>query len=112
MLFVVIDINILAHSHMHTPSRKAAFKIKMSFSLLSFKTFTEDWDSKVLSVGTLLAYLLGQAIGQLWDFCAPIFIIVVYCKTATSYFLGGPVLQFYNNRNRCAKVPKWPDCLA
>ena len=36
-----------------------------------------------------LVYLLGCANKDLWALCAPIFIIVVYCKTATSYFLGG-----------------------
>ena len=63
MLFVVIDINILAHSHMHTPSRKAAYKIKMSFSLLSSQTFTENWESKAPSVGTLLPPIYLH-----WDF--------------------------------------------
>ena len=33
--------------------------------------------------------ILGCANKDLWALCAPIFIIVVYCKTATSYFLGG-----------------------
>ena len=33
--------------------------------------------------------LLGCANKDLWVLCAPIFIIVVYCRTATSYFLGG-----------------------
>ena len=32
---------------------------------------------------------LGCANKDLWALCAPIFIIVVHCKTATSYFLGG-----------------------
>ena len=32
---------------------------------------------------------IGCANKDLWALCAPIFIIVVYCKTATSYFLGG-----------------------
>ena len=32
--------------------------------------------------------VLGCANKDLWAFCAPIFIIVVYCKTATSYFFG------------------------
>jgi hypothetical protein len=31
---------------------------------------------------------LGCANKDLWGLCAPIFIIVVYCKTATSYFFG------------------------
>ena len=62
-------------------------------------------------------FILGCANKDLWALCAPIFIIVVYCRTATTYFFGGkeelvPVLQFYSNRNRCAKVPKWPYCLA
>ena len=33
--------------------------------------------------------ILGCANKDLWGLCAPIFIIVVYCRTATSYFLGG-----------------------
>ena len=33
--------------------------------------------------------VLGCANKDLWVLCAPIFIIVVYYKTATSYFLGG-----------------------
>ena len=33
-------------------------------------------------------FRLGCANKDLWALCAPIFIIVVYCKTATSYFLG------------------------
>ena len=37
----------------------------------------------------LYIYVLGCANKDLWALCAPIFIIVVYCKTATSYFLGG-----------------------
>ena len=36
-----------------------------------------------------LLYRLGCANKDLWGLCAPIFIIVVYCRTATSYFLGG-----------------------
>ena len=32
---------------------------------------------------------VGCANKDLWVLCAPIFIIVVYCKTATSYFFGG-----------------------
>ena len=37
----------------------------------------------------ILVHMLGCANKDLWALCAPIFIIVVYCKTATSYFLGG-----------------------
>ena len=33
-------------------------------------------------------YKIGCANKDLWGLCAPIFIIVVYCRTATSYFLG------------------------
>ena len=33
--------------------------------------------------------IVGCANKDLWALCAPIFIIVVYCKTAASYFLGG-----------------------
>ena len=33
-------------------------------------------------------YILGCANKDLWGLCAPIFIIVVYSRTATSYFLG------------------------
>ena len=32
--------------------------------------------------------LLGCANKDLWGLCAPIFIIVVYSRTATSYFWG------------------------
>ena len=32
---------------------------------------------------------LGCANKDLWALCAPIFIIVTYCRTATTYFLGG-----------------------
>ena len=31
---------------------------------------------------------LGCTNKDLWALCAPIFIILVYCRTATSYFLG------------------------
>ena len=34
-------------------------------------------------------YIVGCANKDLWALCAPIFIIVVYSRTATSYFLGG-----------------------
>ena len=33
-------------------------------------------------------FLLGCANKDLWGLCAPISIIVVYSRTATSYFLG------------------------
>ena len=41
--------------------------------------------------GNILRFhlLLGCANKDLWDLCAPIFIIVVYCRTATNYFFGG-----------------------
>ena len=34
-------------------------------------------------------YKLGCANKDLWALCAPIFIIVVYCRTSTNYFSGG-----------------------
>ena len=34
------------------------------------------------------ANIIGCANKDLWGLCAPIFIIVVYSRTATSYFLG------------------------
>ena len=37
----------------------------------------------------IASFILGCANKDLWALCAPIFIIVVYCKTATSYFFGG-----------------------
>ena len=42
-------------------------------------------------LGSVLQFacLLGCANKDLWALCAPIFIIVVYCRTAPSYFLGG-----------------------
>ena len=43
----------------------------------------------LIMVQKLTQSLLGCANKDLWALCAPIFIIVVYCKTATSYFLGG-----------------------
>ena len=36
-----------------------------------------------------LIAIIGCANKDLWALCAPIFIIVVYCRTATSYFFGG-----------------------
>ena len=36
-----------------------------------------------------VVFKLGCANKDLRALCAPIFTIVVYCKTATSYFLGG-----------------------
>ena len=35
-----------------------------------------------------LIAIIGCANKDLWALCAPIFIIVVYCRTATSYFWG------------------------
>ena len=35
-----------------------------------------------------LVWTLGCANKDLWGLCAPIFIIVVYSKTATSYYFG------------------------
>ena len=37
----------------------------------------------------MVGSMVGCANKDLWALCAPIFIIVVYCKTASSYFLGG-----------------------
>ena len=34
-------------------------------------------------------WILGCANKDLWALCAPVFTIVVYCKTATIYFFGG-----------------------
>ena len=36
----------------------------------------------------VLPYGVGCANKDLWGLCAPIFIIVVYSRTATSYFWG------------------------
>ena len=59
-------------------------------------------------------YLLGCANKDLWGLWAPISIIVVYSRTATSYSFGAKeklvsVLQFYKNRNRWANSPTWPN---
>ena len=35
-----------------------------------------------------IAYTIGCANKDLWGLCALIFIIAVYCRTATSYFWG------------------------
>ena len=67
-----------------------------------FQAIQRDLDQS----SSLWAVLLGCANKDLWALYAPIFIIVVYCRTVSSYFF------FYNNRNSCAKVLKWPYCLA
>ena len=43
----------------------------------------------LFSIGRRVQYMLGCANKDLWALCAPIFIIVVYCRTAPSYFFGG-----------------------
>ena len=35
-----------------------------------------------------ILHTIGCADKDLWALCTPIFIIVIYCRTATSYFLG------------------------
>ena len=50
--------------------------------------YKQNEDAAKLQI-TWEVYLLGCANKDLWVLCAPIFIIVVYYKTATSYFLGG-----------------------
>ena len=53
-----------------------------------------DYDDATFGAGTFTCtflvsrYNFGCANKDLWVLCALIFIIVVYCKTATSYFLG------------------------
>ena len=44
----------------------------------------------LLSVSSVdQVYLICCANKDLWALCAPIFVIVVYCRNATSYFLVG-----------------------
>ena len=42
-----------------------------------------------LGINPQYIHTLGCANKDLWALCTPIFIIVVYCRTATTYFLGG-----------------------
>ena len=44
--------------------------------------------SELSSTHCAYALLLGCANKDLWGLCAPISIIVVYSKTATSYYFG------------------------
>ena len=64
--------------------------------LISFRrTVVGSYNSTTIFQGftrlsTDVAYFrVDSAIRDLWALCAPIFIIVVYSRTATSYFLGG-----------------------
>ena len=77
---------------------------KKSCPLSKYGPFLDHFVEKIPN--EISSPLLGCANKDLWALCAPIFIIVVYCKAATSYFLGYGItgtipLQFYNNRNRC-----------
>ena len=42
----------------------------------------------IIATNLEIEYVLGCENKDLWGLCAPIFIIVVYSRTATSYFLG------------------------
>ena len=63
------------------------------------------------------ACLLGQAIRPLWDFCAPISIIVELSDWYQLFLnpqkiTGSSSTIYYNNKNRCAKGPKILICTA
>ena len=57
-------ITNLIYGHVLLSPMSKYNEIKQKFNILYdvvIKTFTENWDSKVLSVGTLLAYLETMA---------------------------------------------------
>ena len=60
---------------------------KKSCPLSKYGPFLDHFVEKIPN--EILSPLFGCANKDFWALCAPIFIIVVYCKTATSYFLVG-----------------------
>ena len=52
-----------------------------------------------------LLYRLGCANKDLWGLCAPIFIIVVYSRTATSYFCTSSGTRIFPELRNLRKYP-------
>ena len=63
--------------------------VSLLITLLSFENNLKSIFDQVVKVLQFMPYPLGYANKDLWALCTPIFIIVVYCRTATTYFLEG-----------------------
>ena len=53
-----------------------------------FANFINSFHKTEVLIVILMGPTLGCANKDLWELCAPIFTIVVYSRTATSYFWG------------------------
>ena len=66
-----------------------ALRIKKTlFDTLTFSKLSNYLEKSFYVFIMTTQWILGCANKHLWALYAPIFIIVEYCRTATSYFLG------------------------
>ena len=81
-----------------------------------WKALQSSWHSNYSAI-TPHASGLGQAIGPLWDFCAPISIVVELQEWYQLFLTpqkitGSSFTIYYNYKNRCTEGPKILICTA